>query len=82
MSPPVYRLSERIREIERMGYDIEHHRVAGKTFEEYKIHTTIEPLRAEKQKEVENTAMISGKEVRVYAQKKVCGKVENGVRLI
>jgi hypothetical protein len=66
MSPPVYRLSERIREIERMGYDIEHRRVAGKTFEEYKIHTTIEPLRAEKEKEI----TIAGKSYPIFKEKK------------
>lgn len=37
MSPPIYRLSERIRELEKSGYRIEHRRAAGKTFEEYKI---------------------------------------------
>ena len=63
MSPPVYRLSERIREIERMGYLIEHRRVEGKTYEEYKI-------RAEKEKE----ATISGVTIPIFKAQKQTGQ--------
>jgi ribosomal protein S8 len=52
------------------------------TIKAQKAIGVLDNFRAEKEKEIENTAMISGKEVRVYAQKKVCEKVENGVRLI
>ena len=42
-SPPIYRLSERIRELEKMGYEIESRRVEGKTFQEY--HLKSEPAK-------------------------------------
>jgi hypothetical protein len=35
MKPPIYRLSERIRELEREGYKIEHRKVNGKSYSVY-----------------------------------------------
>ncbi len=37
MNPPVYRLSERIREIRAMGFEVESRRVEGKTYQEYML---------------------------------------------
>jgi len=37
MEPPIYRLSERIRELEQEGYKIEHRKVSGKSYAEYRL---------------------------------------------
>lgn len=37
MEPPIYRLSERIRDLEKAGYEIAHDRVEGKTYGKYRI---------------------------------------------
>ena len=37
MSPPIYRISERVREIRKKGYNIVSRRVEGKTYNEYKL---------------------------------------------
>lgn len=37
MDPPVYRLSERIRDLQKFGCVIEHDRVEGKTYGKYKL---------------------------------------------
>lgn len=37
LDPPIYRLSERVREISRMGYQIRHRKVSGRPYEEYQL---------------------------------------------
>ena len=39
LSPPVYRLSERIRELRAAGYEIESARVKGKTYQMYRLQS-------------------------------------------
>jgi len=37
LSPPIYRLSERCRELKAEGYEIESRRVEGKPYSEYRL---------------------------------------------
>lgn len=37
MNPGIYRLSERIRDLESMGYEIIHAKVEGKPYSKYKL---------------------------------------------
>lgn len=48
MNPPCYRLSERIRELKKLGYEIESRRVKNKTYQEYKLVSSILVLEEKK----------------------------------
>ena len=37
LSPPIYRLSERVRELIKEGYTIQSRKKAGKPYQEYKL---------------------------------------------